>query len=130
MKSANSQRTNSRRERNVSREQHGSHSGNVIELPSANTRQRNKKIDIVPRSVHQEDYLIALNDPKKAIVFATGPAGCGKTMIAAHWAVKALWEGKFEKIVITRPNVAVDDRDIGFLPGDIFKKMQPWMILK
>jgi phosphate starvation-inducible PhoH-like protein len=37
-------------------------------------------------------------------------------------------EGKYDKIVITRPNVAVDDKDIGFLPGDILAKMTPWMM--
>lgn len=50
------------------------------------------------------------------------------TMLGTQMAIKQLWEKKIEKIVITRPNRAVDDKDIGFLPGDIFSKMQPWMM--
>lgn len=86
-----------------------------------------KKIDIVPRSLNQEDMLMALEDDSKPVVIASGPAGSGKTYIASLYAVKQLIEGKIKKIVLTRPNVAVDDRDIGFLPGDIIEKMLPWL---
>ena len=55
-------------------------------------------------------------------------AGTGKTMLATEAAIKGLNEGKYDKIVITRPNVAVDDKDIGYLPGDILAKMTPWML--
>lgn len=100
---------------------------NIIEL---NFPQRKKKqrIDIVPRNFHQEDLVAALEDNQKHIVFAVGPAGCGKTLLATLHAIKCLKEGVVEKIVITRPNVAVDDKDIGYLPGDILKKMTPWMM--
>ena len=91
-------------------------------------KPKKKKIDIIPRNINQETYLEELDNMEKSIVFAVGPAGTGKTMLAAQWAIKMLWEGKYDKIVITRPNVAVDDKDIGFLPGDIFKKMTPWML--
>ena len=100
---------------------------NVIELGSYR-KAKKKKIEIIPRSVNQESYLLALEDPSKSIVIATGPAGTGKTMLGTLWAMKALQMGDFSKIVISRPNVAVDDKDIGFLPGDIFKKMAPWMM--
>lgn len=102
---------------------------NIIELqPFHRNKNRKRKIELIPRSVNQESYILALEDNRNSIVVATGPAGTGKTMIATLWAIKSFQEGKFDKIVITRPNVAVDDKDIGFLPGDIFKKMAPWMM--
>lgn len=100
---------------------------NVIEL---NFPQKPKKqrIDIVPRNLNQEDMIASLEDPNKNIVFAVGPAGCGKTLLATLHAIKSFKAGLVEKIVITRPNVAVDDKDIGYLPGDVMKKMMPWMM--
>jgi len=90
-------------------------------------KKKPTKVNIIPRNKHQEDYLVSLIDPKIDIVFAIGPAGCGKTIMATQKAIKDFQEGRIEKIVITRPNVAVDDRDIGYLPGDILKKMTPWL---
>lgn len=86
-----------------------------------------KDIDIVPRSINQEDLLLSLENPNKSIVFAIGPAGSGKTLISTLYAIKCLKEKTIDKIVITRPNIAVDDKDIGFLPGDIMSKMAPWI---
>jgi phosphate starvation-inducible PhoH-like protein len=105
----------------------GDSRNNVIELPNFR-KQKKKSVDIIPRNINQEDLMIALADDSQHIVFATGPAGCGKTLIATLAAIKSLKAGDVEKIVITRPNVAVDDKDIGFLPGDILKKMTPWMM--
>lgn len=99
----------------------------VIQLFNS-TRSRKKKVDIVPRNLSQETYLLALENPQYDIVFGIGPAGTGKTLMATTWAIKQLRAGNVEKVVMTRPNVAVDDKDIGFLPGDIFKKMAPWMM--
>lgn len=116
-----------RRDRKFKQSQYNNQPENIIELKPF-TKQRKKKIELIPRSVNQESYILSLENPKNSIVIASGPAGTGKTMIATLWAMKAYQEGKFDKIVITRPNVAVDDKDIGFLPGDIFKKMAPWMM--
>lgn len=124
-------RPNPRADRNIGATP-GARSGrggrdNVIEL---NFPQKPKKqrIDIVPRNVHQEDFVASLENPNKHIIFAVGPAGCGKTLLATLHAIKCFKAGLVEKIVITRPNVAVDDKDIGYLPGDILKKMTPWMM--
>ena len=84
-----------------------------------------KKITILPRNVHQEDYIDLLTDYKKSIVFATGPAGTGKTMLAVQMGIKQFDEGKIKKIVITRPAVSVDEQH-GFLPGTLEQKMAPW----
>lgn len=97
---------------------------NVIPI---NDVKKPKKIQLLPRNLKQEQLIEHLNNDEKNIILATGPAGSGKTLVSTLWAMKKFQEKKFSKIVITRPNVAVDDKDIGFLPGDIFKKMSPWM---
>ena len=86
----------------------------------------NKKIELIPRNRRQEDYIYNLLSPDLSIVFATGPAGTGKTMLAVLAAVKALKEGDIKKIVVTRPAVGVDGEKHGFLPGDLNQKMEPW----
>jgi phosphate starvation-inducible PhoH-like protein len=64
-------------------------------------------------------------NPKKDMVFALGPAGTGKTLIATLWAIKQLKSREIERIVITRPAVSVDEQH-GFLPGTLEQKMAPW----
>ena len=78
-----------------------------------------------PKTPNQEKYYSYLNDDKVKLLFAVGPAGSGKTMLACNNAVKDLKSGKVSKIVVTRPVVPVEE-DIGFLPGNINKKMDPW----
>ncbi len=78
-----------------------------------------------PKTPNQEKYYSYLNDDKIKLLFAVGPAGTGKTMLACNNAVKDLKSGKVSKIVLTRPVVPVEE-DIGFLPGNINKKMDPW----
>lgn len=85
-----------------------------------------RPINLTPKSVNQEAYIELLTDPRKLIIFATGPAGTGKTMLAVLAALKAYREGDVKKIVITRPAVGVDDEKHGFLPGDLNAKMEPW----
>ena len=86
-----------------------------------------KQVNIVPRNVTQESYLLKLLDPSKDIVFGVGPAGTGKTLIAVQVAIKMFKEKQVNKIVVTRPVVSVDE-DLGFLPGTLEEKMAPWTI--
>jgi phosphate starvation-inducible PhoH-like protein len=79
----------------------------------------------VPRNLHQEDYLALLEDPSKHIIFALGPAGTGKTIMAAMYATRELKAGKINKVIVTRPAVSVDEQH-GFLPGTLIEKMAPW----
>ena len=81
---------------------------------------------LIPKSRNQETYIELLKDDSKCIVFATGPAGTGKTMLAVLAGIKAYKEGEVKKIVLTRPAVGVDDEKHGFLPGDINAKIEPW----
>jgi phosphate starvation-inducible PhoH-like protein len=78
-----------------------------------------------PKTYNQEIYNTYLNDDRIKLLFAVGPAGTGKTMLACNSAVKDLKGGKVNKIIVTRPVVPVEE-DIGFLPGNINKKMDPW----
>ena len=88
--------------------------------------QHHRSVSLIPKSLNQEEYISLLTDESKYIVFATGPAGTGKTMLATLAGIKAYKEGKVQKIVLTRPAVGVDDEKHGFLPGNITAKMEPW----
>lgn len=88
-------------------------------------KERQKQVEILPKNMRQEDYLALLEDQRKHIVFAIGPAGTGKTLLACLLAVKELKAGRIDKIIITRPAVSVDEQH-GFLPGTLIDKMAPW----
>lgn len=98
---------------------------NTINIDSYR-QHKHKPIHLSPKTLSQEEYIDLLTDPKKIIVFATGPAGTGKTMLAVLAALQAYRAGECSKIVITRPAVGVDDEKHGFLPGDLNAKMEPW----
>lgn len=97
---------------------------NVINIDQKLQRKK-QRVQIYPKNLSQENYLLKLNDPSKMIVFAIGPAGTGKTMLAVQWAIEQLKNGDATKIVITRPAVSVDEQH-GFLPGTLEEKMEPW----
>ncbi len=87
--------------------------------------QKKQRVSLYARNNHQKEYLDKLQDDSKHILFAVGPAGTGKTMLAVQVGIKLFQEGKYDKIVVTRPAVSVDE-DLGFLPGTMQEKMAPW----
>lgn len=97
---------------------------NVVQLNKFLPKKKNRVL-IYPKNLNQETYLLKLQEEQKNIVFAIGPAGTGKTMLACQWAVKMFQEGEVDKIVVTRPAVSVDEQH-GFLPGTLQQKMEPW----
>ena len=97
---------------------------NVIDFQSYAPAKKHRVV-LLPRNKHQETYLRTLQDDRKNIVFAIGPAGTGKTMLAVQHGIKLFQEGIVEKIIVTRPAVSVDE-DLGFLPGTLNEKMAPW----
>lgn len=115
-----------KRKRAVAQKSHSyqDQQSNVIKLVD-NQHQKRHRVQIYPKNLNQEAYLLKLNDLQKMIIFAIGPAGTGKTMLAVQWAIDQLKYGDADKIIITRPAVSVDE-DHGFLPGDLQQKMEPW----
>jgi phosphate starvation-inducible PhoH-like protein len=79
-----------------------------------------------PKNSKQEklDIYLKQNFP---VVVAEGPAGTGKTLLCTQHTIQLLHENKIKKIVMTRPTVFTGS-DIGFLPGTLEDKMQPWMM--
>jgi len=78
-----------------------------------------------PTTLNQKSYVKYLNDDNIDLVLGVGPAGTGKTLFACDTAVRELRRGNIKKIIITRPLVTVEE-DLGFLPGSINNKMDPW----
>ena len=97
---------------------------NVIDF-HAHIPAKKQRVTLLPRNKNQETYLFKLQDDRKNIVFAIGPAGTGKTLLAVQNGIKLYQEGKVDKIIVTRPAVSVDE-DLGFLPGTLNEKMAPW----
>jgi phosphate starvation-inducible PhoH-like protein len=89
--------------------------------------QKQRPIDLVPRTRNQEKLVLALQNPDQHIVVTAGPAGTGKTYLAVLAAVRAFREGEVDRIVLTRPAVSVENENHGFLPGDLNQKMDPWI---
>ena len=79
-----------------------------------------------PRSENQEKYVSSLSNMSVPIVFGIGPAGCGKTLFACVKAIEGIRSGTYKRIILTRPIVPVEEEEIGFLPGNLVKKMDPW----
>jgi len=82
---------------------------------------------VTPKNIHQAMAINALLDPMVDLVILTGPAGCGKTLLAIAAALELVIEQKqYDKIIVTRntPDVA---ENIGFLPGTEEEKMMPWL---
>jgi phosphate starvation-inducible protein PhoH and related proteins len=77
-----------------------------------------------PKTAGQCKYMLALRS-SKPITIGTGPAGSGKTMLACQVAIEYIHKYPRGKVILTRPIVAADE-DMGYLPGDIDQKMEPW----
>ena len=88
---------------------------------------RSKSSTIFPIGDRQKEYCKLLSHDSDAfIIGGLGPAGCGKTLFACHSAVSALYSGSVDRVIVTRPIVPADE-ELGFLPGTIQKKMDPWI---
>jgi phosphate starvation-inducible protein PhoH and related proteins len=85
-------------------------------------RHRGKKI--TPKTVNQKRYVDAIR--QGTVTFAVGPAGTGKTYLAMALAVAALSDGGVGRVILTRPAVEAGER-LGFLPGDVLAKVDPYL---
>jgi len=82
------------------------------------------KRSVIPRSEKQKNYVRALK--QNEIIISAGPAGTGKTFLAVAVALTMLLEKKIERIILSRPAVEAGEK-LGFLPGDIREKVDPYL---
>lgn len=75
---------------------------------------------------NQIRYVRALRNPEKPVVVVTGPAGSGKTKLAVEVGMEQLRTKSVQRLILTRPLVTAGE-DLGFMPGNLYSKMQPWM---
>lgn len=80
--------------------------------------------EIRPKTLQQKAYVDAIRNYD--IVFSIGPAGTGKTYLACACALQALKEERVERIILTRPVVEAGEK-LGFLPGDLYEKINPYL---
>ncbi len=85
---------------------------------------RHRNMRVAPRSVNQKRYVDAIRS--ETITFGIGPAGTGKTFLAIAMAVAALSRREVNRIILTRPAVEAGER-LGFLPGDLMAKVDPYL---
>ncbi|PWJ42516.1 PhoH family protein [Sediminitomix flava] len=83
-----------------------------------------KGVAIRPKTPNQKKLVTSVN--KNDLVFAIGPAGTGKTYVAVAMAVRALKNKQVKRIIITRPAVEAGE-NLGFLPGDLKEKVDPYL---
>ena len=79
---------------------------------------------VSPKSVNQKKYIDSIRH--KDVVFGIGPAGTGKTYLAVAMAISALTGNQVKNIILTRPAVEAGEK-LGFLPGDISQKVDPYL---
>lgn len=106
-----------------------------LEPPKKQTRSRRKTkykgadnketSGMVPKTKRQKELIGALQSSSQ--VFILGPAGTGKTYVTATYAADQYTTKAIEKIVVTRPHVAVG-KELGFLKGDLTEKTMPWAL--
>jgi phosphate starvation-inducible PhoH-like protein len=85
---------------------------------------RHRATKVAPKTVNQKRYVDSIRD--NTITFGIGPAGTGKTFLAVALAAAALSRREVNRIILTRPAVEAGER-LGFLPGDLMAKVDPYL---
>jgi phosphate starvation-inducible PhoH-like protein len=85
---------------------------------------RHRNIKVAPKTLNQKQYVDSIRE--HTITFGIGPAGTGKTFLAVAMAAAALSSRQVQRIILTRPAVEAGER-LGFLPGDIQAKVDPYL---
>jgi phosphate starvation-inducible PhoH-like protein len=99
-------------------------SADVCEVFKGDVYATSGKRTISPKSLNQREYLDAIRESD--LTFGVGPAGTGKTYLAVAMAVGALLRREVKRIVLTRPAVEAGEK-LGFLPGDMAQKINPYL---
>jgi phosphate starvation-inducible PhoH-like protein len=97
---------------------------NLVDFFTDDAVQASVRRVVTPRNVAQKMYLQSMQD--NDIVFGIGPAGTGKTFLAVAAAAAAMADKSIKRIVLCRPAVEAGER-LGFLPGDIAEKINPYL---
>ena len=92
--------------------------------PADDLRLRTRRVDLAGRTPNQVAYLRSILSHD--IAFGIGPAGTGKTYLAVACAVDALERNTVQRVILTRPAVEAGER-LGFLPGDLAQKVDPYL---
>ena len=95
----------------------------VVDARAEITKTQKGK-SIYAKTINQREYFAKIS--KSDLVFGIGPAGCGKTYLAVIIGIMLMKKGEVEKIVITRPVVEAGE-SLGFLPGDLKEKVDPYL---
>ena len=100
-----------------------------IELEKSNVESfkqliKTPKKSVIARSEKQSDYIKALKENE--IIMSLGPAGTGKSFLAVSVGVSMLMEKKIERVILSRPAVEAGEK-LGFLPGDMKEKVDPYL---
>ncbi|MGH9264691.1 MAG: PhoH family protein [Acidimicrobiales bacterium] len=94
-------------------------------------RPNQEAFDLKPRNTEQRLALDLLLDPAVSVVALDGPAGTGKTLLAIAAGLEQVWNHpatrRYERLAIYRPLVAVGRQELGYLPGTLEEKVDPWM---
>jgi phosphate starvation-inducible PhoH-like protein len=85
---------------------------------------RHRSLRVAPKTVNQKRYVDSIR--RNTITFGIGPAGTGKTFLAVALAAAALSRHEINRIILTRPAVEAGER-LGFLPGDLMAKVDPYL---
>jgi phosphate starvation-inducible PhoH-like protein len=110
-----------------------SHSLSIVKHQGASTLKElitdrihtsDKKPGVTAKTLGQKKYLDAIRSHD--VTFGVGPAGTGKTFLAVAMALAALREGRVSRIILTRPAVEAGEA-LGFLPGDLYEKIMPYL---
>lgn len=96
----------------------------LSELFREQIRVSGKRHSIVPKSPTQKQYIEAIRS--NDVIFGVGPAGTGKTYLAMAMAVAALMKKQVKRVVLCRPAVEAGEK-LGFLPGDMAEKVNPYL---
>ncbi|MFH0913007.1 MAG: PhoH family protein [Candidatus Omnitrophota bacterium] len=96
----------------------------AVDVPESSITFSSRGKQIGPKTPGQREYVEAIS--KHDIVFGIGPAGTGKTYLAMASAVEALKKQEVRRIILTRPAIEAGE-SLGFLPGDMYEKISPYL---
>lgn len=99
----------------------------VIKVKTTSSHCPKKAFNLRPKNLKQQHYVETLKNIDPPIVIATGASGSGKTLFASYIGAQKLIDGQVERIVVTRPTVSVGTDNLGFLPGTLDQKLEPWV---